>query len=185
MVKAKTNAKRTKKRSHRKAYRGKNAAEGSVRHGPKKKARRLSIADAVKIAEAQVAPEDDPYLKNATIAARALTLLLPNAGIDEDNVEFDVSFVGYNVPTPIKLVRSYLEYHELQTHMPTTKNGQRLPGERDSGFVFSDFNDELIVLPRRIAREWAEMFRALDTSETWGEVRKKLHLVCTPKQFGP
>src|SRR5262249_58668737 len=39
-------------------------------------------------------------------------------------------------------------------------------------FVFGEFNDNLIVLPRRVAADWGRLQHALGTCKTWGEMRK-------------
>lgn len=77
--------------------------------------RQLSIVEAVRLASKQVLPNegDDQYLRHAGVAARALQLLLPNEHIDEDDVEFGVAFQWPDVPSPVKLVRSYLEQQAL------------------------------------------------------------------------
>jgi hypothetical protein len=113
------------------------------------------------------------YLKNFSIGARALTLLLPDGAIDEDDVDFDVSFVGFNVPSPVALVRSYMEANELPVPKPRTPKSTPVVPAQHTGtdFVFGDFNGDFIILPRSVAEKWARMQQALNTCTTWGELR--------------
>ena len=70
----------------------------------------LSIAAAVRRAAASSeAGAGDTYLRNADVATRAIRLLLPDEDIDEDTLEFGVSFAWSDVPSPTRLVRSFLE----------------------------------------------------------------------------
>jgi hypothetical protein len=133
---------------------------------------RLSIAAAVRRASEQIPPDenDDQYLQNASVAARALQLLLPDENIDEDDVEFGVAFRWPNVPSPIKLVRSYLEGNGLLNGL--VGGAPDTPSESPAQpFVYGVVDGELIVLPKVEAMKWARLTRALNTCSTWGELK--------------
>jgi hypothetical protein len=134
---------------------------------------RLSIAEAVRLASEQVRfrEGDDQYQQNASVAARALQVLLPERTIDEDTVEFGVAFEWPSVPSPIKLVRSYLEEPRAlkdPVHVAPT-HSQALPVQP---FVFGTIQGELLVLPKLVAEKWARLNRGLATCSTWGELKR-------------
>lgn len=135
--------------------------------------RRLSIAEAVRVASEQVgfSEGDDQYLRNARVAARALQLLLPDRTIDEDNVEFGVAFEWPNVPSPTRLVRSYLEEQRaLELSVNATPTQRRMPTVQP--FVYGVVEGQLVVLPKSVAEKWARLNRAMATCSTWGEARR-------------
>ena len=61
-----------------------------------------------------MATSPDPVLRSAAVATRALRLLLPDEDLDEENLEFGVSFAWPNVPSPTKLVRAFMEERDAE-----------------------------------------------------------------------
>jgi len=92
-------------------------------------------------------------------------------------VDFELPFAWPNVPSPVKLVRNYLEYNGLPdepglsdeprvaTPVSTPQADEREP------FVYGVIYSDLFVLPRSVAESWSRMNRALETCETWGELK--------------
>ncbi|HXG71211.1 MAG TPA: hypothetical protein VNJ04_11465 [Gemmatimonadaceae bacterium] len=124
---------------------------------------------------------DDLYIRNASIAARALSLLFPDEEIDEDDVEFGVSFAWPNVPSPVALVKSYLEENGLAAPgAGAVDSAGRLPAPDveefafdPKDFVFAEMLGDIIFLPRSVARKWARFEQAYWRSSTWGEFKKR------------
>jgi hypothetical protein len=134
---------------------------------------RLSIAEAVRRASAEARQDrnDDSYLRNTAIAARAIRLLLSDEDIDEDNLEFGVSFTWPNVPSPTGLVRAFMEQRAAQQERAVVSPVAPQTPTAIQAFVYGVIMDELFVVPQPVAERWAGLGRALHTCETWGELK--------------
>jgi hypothetical protein len=114
----------------------------------------------------------DPYLRNAEVAIRAIRLLCPGEDFDEDNLEFGVSFAWPNVPSPVKLVRSFMEQRAAGASVAAAI-AAAAPAVPEA-FVYGVIYGELYVVPRSVAEKWASLFRGLNGSQTWGELKQKV-----------